>query len=191
MVPYLAPFSWYSHWLRGLLSGLDDSMARSEASRLCGVKGKLWCRSCCPSPAGGAVTLSIPIVGGASAIKRNSPESLMVSGHGEWPRTHIGALEAAYGRAPFYRHLEPDVCHILHNAPGNPLPDVCEAIHLTIYRMLCLPDVLPSLRQALADNPFRFLGIAKELKGKISDPSENFLGILAEYGPDAIFSLIE
>ncbi len=190
MVPYIASFRWYCHWMRGMLSGLDDNLARGEASRLCGVRSKLWCRTTCPSPSGGPVILSVPIVGGASAIKRNLPWSMIVSDHGDWPRNHLGAFEAAYGRTPFYRHLEPDMRRILRDAPEKPLHEVCEGIHLTVCRMLAIPEILAPLRQALADRPSTLREIAKGLSAMI-DPEENLLGILSEYGPDTLFSLTE
>lgn len=70
--------------------------------------------------AGRATTLSIPVEGGAHALTRREADP-GISGHGKWRREHLGALETAYSRTPFYLHLIPAIEAVYALPDGTPL----------------------------------------------------------------------
>ena len=72
-----------------------------------GVTGKEFARMHILS-AGRETVLSVPVEGGANALKRRDA-SPAISGHGKWRREHLGALETAYSRTPYYPHLIPEI----------------------------------------------------------------------------------
>ena len=50
--------------------------------------------------------LTIPLEGGAGVLKHNLPvEKFRLSDHGNWRHTHLHALEASYGKAPYFGEL--------------------------------------------------------------------------------------
>ncbi len=107
LTPYLASARWYAEWLRGVSSGMSDMESRGIADESCGLKGKDFAR-CRIDGNGGELLLTIPVEGGATKLKRlaNIPD-LRMSEHGNWRRNHMGALNAVYGRAPYFQHMMP------------------------------------------------------------------------------------
>ncbi|MDE6022224.1 MAG: hypothetical protein K2G13_01855, partial [Muribaculaceae bacterium] len=78
--PYLASTSWVQRKLQPKsLTTRDYTRTVIESN----------------NPAG--MTLTVPIIGGASAVKRLKPIRVCISGHGDWTSIHLGAIEAAYG----------------------------------------------------------------------------------------------
>ncbi len=60
-------------------------------------------------------TLSVPVAGGAKALK--SPYSNpAISAHGRWWPVMEGTLNASYGNAPYFAHLYPELCRIFSHA---------------------------------------------------------------------------
>lgn len=60
-------------------------------------------------------TLSVPVAGGAKALK--SPHSNpAISAHGRWWPVMEGTLNAAYASAPYFTHLYPEICSIFSHA---------------------------------------------------------------------------
>lgn len=191
VIPYLASAQWYAVWLSFLLKGEPNQVAVSLANAKLALSGKGFNRSFVPTPDGSSLLLSVPVVGGASAIKRGPTESLVVSDHGDWPRTHLGAFEAAFGRSPFYRELEPALTSIISSAPGRLLSDLNTDLHRLQCQMLNIPALISPLRNATPAQLSRYNKIAKELSLflKINN-SLSLLNLLATQGPDAIFSLL-
>lgn len=189
-IPYLASRSWYAAWIKGLLAGQSDFCARTSANRVCGAVGKIMSRAALPVPDGSVAVFSVPICGGASSIKKLEPEQLIVSDHGRWPHIHLGALEAAFGSAPFFRHLHPFLEEALLDAPGAPLSLLTERLHRASIRMLGLPRILDSLSEISDAERRRFRAIAADIGNVVPDSSRPLLETLVYFGPDTIFSLL-
>ena len=113
MPPYLPTLRWYAAWSRAKAEGLSESVAIMTANSLTGVKGKDFARTRLPGQ-----VLSVAIEGGAARLKKGAwPEFLRISLHGNWPHVHLGAIEALYGRSPYYQHLAGDIRLILSDPP--------------------------------------------------------------------------
>ncbi len=142
----------------------------------------------------GPLTLTVPVAGGAAALKRlaryasattaSAPEmpSLCISGHGNWPHRHLGSLEALYGRAPFFAHYYPPLAAIIASPPPL-LADLNDAIDSLIRAWLRLP--LPS-----GPFPSPVIAEARRLSGS-ADPQLSMLHYLFHLGPEAIFLLLK
>lgn len=180
-IPYMASAGWYARRWFG-------SETRSQTSPL------PWNRALVPVPGGAPdappLALSVPVCGGSKAVKRRAPEELAVSDHGRWPQVHLGALEAAYGRLPFWRYLQPELAHIITIAPGMKLMEVTRQIDLMLCRFL-LPDVvIKGWRQADDRTRERWAEYGLAIADGLTDPSHTFLGHAAALGRDAMFTLL-
>ncbi len=88
-------------------------------------------RHCNRALIGRGVLLTVPVEGGSRSLKRLEHacggraeaqadlRSPRISLHGDWPRVHLGALEAVYGRAPFFAHYFPAVSGIIAGPPES------------------------------------------------------------------------
>lgn len=188
-IPYMASGQWYSGWLEALLNDGPDNVAREVAARELNIRTKGWCRAVIETSAGGEELLSVPIIGGNSMVKSNRVEEFRVSDHGDWMRKHIGALEAAYGRTPYYRFFASDLEEIIRNAPGKTLIEVSENIHTLVCRILTLPGTLEALRQARQENPERLILIREDLRRNHPPLSNSLIGTLATLGPETLLML--
>lgn len=152
-----------------------------------GLKTRDYTRTLIESNAPEGIVLTVPVVGGSSAVKRLKPEQLEISGHGDWTRIHLGAIEAAYGREPYFQHLFPEIAVLLTDYPQQ----------LARLNVLLMEKMLDFIRYAhtVGDinnlretNPERCQAITRRLESKI-DPTHSFLEPLFRLGPDAIFLL--
>lgn len=75
----------------------------------------------------GALALSIPVVHGASKIISH----IEISYRQNWPAEHLQALDTAYGKAPFYEILRPDIQAILLQNHPN-----LASLHLAILKQI-------------------------------------------------------
>lgn len=87
--------------------------------------------------ANGLQTLTIPLIKPEKGIATPLRE-LCISSHGNWQRIHWGAIYSAYGKAPFFEHLEPDLRHIYENN-SRWLVDFNMALHQCFVDFASLP----------------------------------------------------
>lgn len=166
-VPYLASTGFY----RGAILGMEDVTAAPNRARL--------------TP---DLLLTVPVTGGAAALKRLAPEDLEISQHGRWQHTHLGALEAHLGRTPFWRHLEPEIAPMIAGAEGN-LMTFNRSLSDAVVRFLDMTNLSEELREFARRDPARLMQLAgRRLRG--ADPSTPLLVEAARYGRDAIFLLV-
>ena len=151
------------------------------------LKTRDFTRTLIESNAPEGIILTVPVVGGSSAAKRLKPEMLEISDHGDWTRIHLGAIEAAYGREPYFQHLFPEIEDVI-----DPFPE-----HLAMLNVLLMEkmmnfigyaNAIEEVRNLRESNPERCSAIARRLEKKI-DPAHSFLEPLFRFGPDAIFLL--
>lgn len=103
VTPFLPAAGWVSEYMNLISLGVSETEARSAATGKCGIAGKSFAR--CQIATG---PLTVPVEGGASRLKRKDANPL-VSEHGKWRREHLGAINAAYGRTPYFIHLMPEI----------------------------------------------------------------------------------
>lgn len=154
-----------------------------------GLKPKDYARTVVWSNSPGGMVLSVPVQGGASVVKRLPPEKWEISGHGDWTRIHLGALEAAYGREPFFAHCFPAVAATLEAYPPL-LRDLNTRLLDVLLDSVCARDVAGELRGFRALHPRRFENIRRRLESKI-DLSHSIVEPFFRLGPDAVFVCFE
>lgn len=168
MPPYLAS----TRWCQGKAGALKT---RDYTRTLIGSN----------SPEG--MTLTVPVAGGASAVKRMGPDELMISDHGEWTRIHLGAIEAAYGREPYFQHLFPEIEEIICGYPKY-LSDLNVSLMGCLMGFLNFSDSYPEVERLRLKNPQRCSDIRTRLQSKV-DPAHSLMEPLFRFGQDTLFML--
>ncbi len=129
--PYAASLGWYGCWFQLRMAGMTDDEAIADANRQCNIKGKAFARTSVGN-ADFPLVLSVAVDGGSSRLKRQGAEkNVKLSLHGNWPHTHLGGLEALYGRSPYYQHVIPGLREIYTN-----LPATLKDLNLSVHRWL-------------------------------------------------------
>lgn len=170
--PYLASTIWMRTGRHGNpLSGRDYTRTLIESNR----------------PEGQVLT--VPVEGGSSAVKRGPVSSLRVSGHGDWPRIHLGALEAAYGKEPYFAHLYPEIAEVISDFPES-LAMLNMTLLMKTLSFIDYDGQIDSLRRLSTEKPRRVAGIRERLEAGC-DLSHSYLEPLFRFGRDAIFLLLE
>lgn len=131
--------------------------------------------------------LTVPVVGGSSAVKRQKPSQLKISGHGDWTRIHLGAIEAAYGKEPYFQHLFPQIASIISNYPQQ-LAELNVLLMSSMLDFLNFEETADDLEKLRRSAPVRCSEIKERLAAKIN-PYHSFLEPLFRIGPDSIFLL--
>lgn len=138
-------------------------------------------------PGGEPLLLSVPLVGGSGVLKRHGANPL-ISDHGRWTATHIGALEAAYSREPFFGHIFDRLRPLILSAPGRPLADLTADIHSLACRIAGLPEMIAEMNRLRSESPETAEALRNELS-KNFNPEISFFDILFRVGPSVIFCL--
>lgn len=182
--PYAPNLRWYALWYSGRLHGMTDEDAVWHANRLCDVGGKEYAR-CCVRSASGRIWLSVAVDGGSGGLRRRGAEkTASVSLHGRWPHVHLGALEASYGRSPYYQHVAVGIRDILENvAAGDSLGALNRKIHAHLSGFLTTGVD----KEALYSEAVRMRGpeIAADL-----EPELSLIDALMYYGPETSLALL-
>lgn len=131
--------------------------------------------------------LTVPVKGGSSSVKRLKPESLEISEHGDWPRIHLGAIEAAYGKEPYFLHLFPEIAAVITCRPQQ-LGSLNVLLIEKMMEFLGYSDTIEEVWNLREINPERCSAITRRLETKIN-ACHSFLEPLFRLGPDAIFLL--
>lgn len=155
VIPYAASCRWYGEWLRGRMEGLSDADACDRASSLT-VRNPRDLRRTQINSNHGPTLLSVAVAKGPG---------LILSDHGNWPHIHLGALNAEYGRFPFFQFIIDDIATIYSPMPQN-LPELNLRIHSMICRWLDMESFIGHCRDLPVDDTVFKRGM--ELKTKVN-----------------------
>ncbi|MCH5227038.1 MAG: WbqC family protein [Muribaculaceae bacterium] len=137
---------------------------------------------------GPIVTLPIAVKGGGRQLRDfGSISRLQLSEHGNWRKTHLGAIEANMGRAPFYRNLEPALSRVYRDTSLSSLRDFNLAIFRTLLSFL-LGDISFEELNQFYGNP-----VLKTRGEEIAEciiPEHSILPALATYGRETLLGLL-
>lgn len=130
--------------------------------------------------------LTVPVEGGLKSFRHGLRryDELTISDHGKWQHVHLGALDALYGRAPYFHHYFPLLESLLRHAPRR-LADLNRGVDDIISRALHID----SYRSLIANPTAAVAEEARMLRGD-SDSSLSMVHYLMQMGPEAIFLLI-
>lgn len=178
--PYLPTLGWYEEWFRLKSAGSPDDEAIAGADSICRVAGKDFARAEV-GDGQARMFLSVAVEGGSSGLKRRGAERYVrISGHGNWPHHHIGALEAIYGRAPYFQHVMPGLRALFGDVPQN-LSEFNRRLH----------DYLSSFLQPVGDiTVTEAVNGRREEMGKLTDRTLSIIDALMRFGPETSLLLI-
>lgn len=151
------------------------------------LKSRDYTRTLIESNSPEGMVLTVPVAGGSSATKRLKPEQLEISGHGDWTRVHLGAIEAAYGKEPYFPYLFPEIAEVIGHYPQH-LASLNVLLLDKMMDFLSYRNAIEEINKLRATNPARCKDIARRLESKIN-PRHSFLEPLFRLGPDSIFLL--
>ena len=134
----------------------------------------------------GPLTLTVPIEKPAS-FRSARWSDIIVSGHGEWPRLHVTALESAYGRTPFYEFYADRFTPLLLGAVGRRLVDLDADLENLCLRILGIEPLLASHTEPVSGMDFPvalpYWQLRADRLGFIPDLS--ILDLIFNLGPEA------
>lgn len=129
VIPFAASAEWYAARFRG-----DENLTAAHDP-------KSLRRTLIDSPEG-PVWLSVPIAKGPG---------LRISDHGNWPHVHLGAINARYGRYPYFTFLFDQLRDAYADIPGT-LPEFNTRIDDIITSWIDREAII-SARQLLSSDP--------------------------------------
>lgn len=186
--PILAPGSeWWADFFKGIRNGDTTREAVMSAnSRL--SSPKYFGRYAVKNPSGQMSMLSLAVEGGGRQLRSFSGvESLNLSEHGDWRNNHLGALETALGRKPFFRHVESSLKDVYLNTNINTLKDFNTAIFKLIYTFL-IGNIQPcQILSFTPESPVWRRG--REVVRHI-DPEVSALQTISELGKEALLGFL-
>lgn len=106
--PVCARLGWYAKWVKCLYEGYSGEEAFNITNKSLAVSRRNLARYLIRGNDHESLMLSVPVEGGAGVLKGCFPiEEIKLSDHGNWRHVHLKALDAAYGKTPFFIHLMP------------------------------------------------------------------------------------
>lgn len=181
VIPAAASVEWYSRWLRRRLEGLPDHEACDAACADLHTDPKSLRRYSLPDAGqpGKVVTLSIPVRKGTG----------LLSDHGNWPRVHLGTLNALYGRKPYFTFVSDAINPIFADAgtemSGCGILSLAE-FNLRLHRAIAQWIDLDAARMALNGN---LTEVCREFATKVNC-SLSILDPVSRFGKDIVFVLL-
>ena len=134
--PYLPSAKWYYHLLKAAAEGLDCDEALVMANSSLPTTRE-FARCIIRNPGGSNLMISAAVEGGGRRLRdiRQLPE-ISLSNHGNWRKTHPAAIEACYGRKPFFSHYAPLLTSIYKDDSTDSLAELNTAFHKILLKQL-------------------------------------------------------
>lgn len=172
VVPYMATLEWYVASLRG--EPAVPAKGRYNRTAISGHDGD--------------EVLSVPVSGGIRMVKRVSPERWMVADEKPWRHIHLGAINAAYGRTPYFGHYMPALESVIADREETSLPALSSRIHAIVEGALDFEGARRTALKAVEERN-RLLAYARELAPQGRENLSIF-DALFRLGPDTIYLLL-
>lgn len=152
-----------------------------------GMPAREYSRTLIGSNTPGGMLLTVPLTGGASAAKRLPPRLLEISDHGDWTRIHLGAIDAAYGREPYFQHCFPEIAAAITAYPRM-LADLNRTLLAVMLESIGYEAAGEEMSRLRGSRPARYASIRERLLRKI-DPAHALIEPIFRLGPDTLFLL--
>lgn len=190
--PFMPPTEWYVQWWRARLDGKDDPESIAEANGMMERVDKKYtrnfsrCKICMAD--GREQMLSVPLDGGAKALRggKDVGENT-ISDHGNWRHVHLGAINAAYGKTPFFPHLLPEIEEAYRHSYGK-LEEFNIAIHRALSSFIINGSEPDALRRVSEGNISRAVSIGLEMAEK-TEKDRSILDLIMKFGPETLLYL--
>ena len=105
----------------------------------------------------------------------------VLSEHGKWRREHIGAINAAYGRTPFYAHLIAEIDAVYAGSEGITLEDFNSRLTDVVFGWF-------DQGALTSTGDERIEKVRKEISAKLNEDLSIF-DALFRLGREAVFAL--
>ena len=184
--PYAPSSRWHAIRIKGLARGESFENSCLSANEEFSLRDFARCRITGHSDS--PILLTVPVEGGSSVLKGMlPPKEIKLSNHGNWRRIHLGALEASYGRTPYYPYLMPNLKEI-YEGNFQTLRDFNLAIEEALFAFLLNNISRDELSMLLnfSGNSLRERGM--EISGLI-DPDLSIIDALMRIGPETLLAL--
>ncbi|MCH5230381.1 MAG: WbqC family protein [Muribaculaceae bacterium] len=186
--PPLSPSAgWCARYLKAMASGASEHEAIIRANEGIG-SAKEFARFRLLDNHGQETLLPVAVEGGGRKLRGTGiPEGLLLSEHGNWRKTHLGALESILGKTPCFRYLQPTMVQIYRDLELKTLRDFNFAIFEVIISFL-----MKNLRAedlAVFYNDERLKTRGKELARKIN-PDISVIQPVAMLGNETLLGLM-
>lgn len=209
--PLYPPGEWWRIYLNHLLNTrepTDGVGLIKQTNRDSGLKSREWMRFTATPPEAKigtpkSIVLSLPVEGGASALKNRHPDSWKLASEGRREsRKIISTLETLYGRTPYFHLLSDQLLACFPAAQDKDFIEIhasllCIEAFRKVEKVLRLDDnnLITELKDGLERNDTRLKTVAEETRRKLlsadpQNPSPSILDALFRIGPDAIFALL-
>lgn len=194
-IPFFPSFSWYAALLEVKPETQEDERKRIiRANSILKMSNRDMARTLI-SGNSGPMMLTVPVEGGSGMLKKGiSPYSLSLSNHGNWRDNHLRALEASYGKTPFFIHLMPGIEKVYEESFAT-LGQLSDAIHRTLIAFISDEGdsiLSESLSQFLKAKPEIYEKIRKrgpEIREGINSKL-SIIDALMRYGRETLCALI-
>ena len=131
---------------------------------------------------------SVAVEGGSRQLRSFSKiEDLRLSGHGDWRKVHLGALESILGRKPFFRDLEPGLKNVYLNSQLLSLKDFNFAIFEVLFSFF-IGNISPATLAVFKNNP-KVKARGEEIAGQFRS-GMSVLQAAASFGKETLLGLL-
>lgn len=185
--PLFPTGEWWRAYVAARLAGDERPAEMIVGNMEGGARRRDWMRI---AIAGGQ-TLSVPVEGGASALKNRDPRGWRLAPEASREgRKAAATLATVYGRHPYF-HLLSDMLPADLAVPGAPARGVCLEAFRTVESLLGLddPTLLAGLRRAVDGHDRRIGMVGADCRGRLR-PGLSILDAVFTLGRDAIFALL-
>lgn len=188
--PYMASAQWYAVWLKSISNGMNEIDAIQTANRVNGIERKELVRCRIMTGKGESLLLSMAVEGGSRKLREiNKEQGLSLSAHGNWRKNHLGALEALYGKTPFYEHIMSGLFPVFKNQDLTALSSFNSGIHKVLSEFLLGDFYFNEKNNPFSENVVlmeRGKEIAKRINPKIS-----IIDSLMHLGRESLLALFQ
>ncbi|MCH5222729.1 MAG: WbqC family protein [Muribaculaceae bacterium] len=181
--PYLPASIWYAEWLRALVGKATEADAIIRANETMG-NTRDFARTLITETGGRDLMLTVAVEGGGRQLRNAGKiESIMLSEHGNWRKNHSSAIEAAYGKYPYYQYYAPELKEIYSDLSIGSLKELNQRFHLIVVKLLA--GNLDINEFKLLEKNSIIIERGKELAREIN-PEISIISSLMKYGPETI-----
>ncbi len=140
----------------------------------------------------GGRVLSVPIVGGSGILKRQdiNLDKVLISNHGRWRQEHLGAMNAVYGKTPYFPYIFPVIENIYHKKSNGSLGEFNRELFDFVCRFLDVNIIRRAMVDMKSRNPYRFEQMKREFETKVN-LNYSIFDTLFRLGKNTVFVIFD
>lgn len=196
--PLFPPGKWWRIYVAALSEGYPGDTAMARAISMAGIKSREWMRFAVKNSTGSCSNtpeiLSIPVEGGAGALKNRHPDTWTIAPRAlQDSRKAALTLSTLYGPLPYYHLLEPEInlSVLLSLSLSGSCRDVCLSAFRAVNRILGLdnPEETAFLIESIRTRHRQIYELSLHFSRNF-DPELSILDAVFRMGRQTIFALL-